>query len=453
VSISAYHHLAGATGWYIVRGEPIGVYKDAIWKPVRALASGGLVVLLLALVAAYLISRRILLPMRMLTRQAEATAASGGEAVFAHQHSSRVTEFEHMSRAVHRADATLRARAAEVADMEARLRAVVDTAVDAIVVIDDAGIVQSFNRAAEAIFGYTAKEAIGRNVSFLVAGGHAGRHDDYLAAYLRSGCQRMVGTHREVEGRRKDGTTVPIDISVAEWRDARGRRFFTGIMRDISGHKADEARRVLLMREVDHRAKNILAVVQSVLRLTPREEPHAFVAAVQARVAALARAHSLLAEAGWFGADLRALVECELAPYGSTRDTAATKGATILLDGPPISLAPAAVQPLAMVLHELATNAAKYGALSVPDGTVEVHWHANLWTQDDASLHLRWVETGGPAIPGDPTRCGFGTRVIGATVRGQLGGTVRFDWKPTGLVCEITVRFARVTASKGAAAE
>src|SRR5215218_6887584 len=144
---------------------------------------------------------------------------------------------------------------------------------------------------------------------------HSGRHDGYLAAYRRTGERRMIGIGREVEGRRKDGSPVPLDLSIAEWRDAEGKRFFTGILRDISARKADEARRALLVREVDHRAKNTLAVVQSVLRLTPRDEPAAFAAAVEARVAALARAHSLLAEGGWSGADLRAVAERELAPY------------------------------------------------------------------------------------------------------------------------------------------
>ena len=105
-----------------------------------------------------------------------------------------------------------------------------------------------------------------------------------------------------------------------------------------------------------------------------------------------------------------------------------------------------------MLLHELATNAAKYGALSVPGGMVEVCWHASPWTQEDGSLHLRWTETSGPAISGEPTRRGSGTRIIGTTVRGQLGGTVRFDWKPTGLICEITVPLARVAECKGNAA-
>ena len=123
--------------------------------------------------------------------------------------------------------------------------------------------------------------------------------------------------------------------------------------------------------------------------------------------------------------------------------TATGQRAAISLDGPPVPLAPAAVQPLAMVLHELATNAAKHGALSVPSGSVEVRWRVGRRTGEDGSLRLRWTEAGGPPVAGAPSRRGFGTRVIEATVRGQLGGTVERRWERSGLVVEIAVPLAR----------
>jgi PAS domain S-box-containing protein len=310
---------------------------------------------------------------------------------------------------------------------------------------------QSFNRAAETIFGYSAAEAAGRNVSTLMFPDDAARHDGYIAAYLRTGERKIICIGREVQGRRKDGSQVPLDLSIAEWRDAEGRRFFTGIMRDISARKADEARRTLLAREVDHRAKNALAVVQSVVRLTPREEPGAFAAAVEARVAALGRVHSLLAEKGWSGADLRAVAERELAPYAQTRRGDATvPRAAVSLDGPPVPLAPTAVQPIAMVLHELATNAAKHGALSVAGGSVEVRWRVGRRAGEDGSLCLAWRETGGPPVPMAPARRGFGSRVIEATVRGQLGGTLQRQWEPTGLLVEVALPLARAAAGADA---
>jgi two-component sensor histidine kinase len=157
--------------------------------------------------------------------------------------------------------------------------------------------------------------------------------------------------------------------------------------------------------------------------------------------------HSLLAEGGWSGADLRAVAERELAPYAPARRGGGGRAAphvAVSLDGPPVPLAPAAVQPLAMVLHELATNAAKHGALSAPGGAVEVRWRARRRAGEDGLLRLRWTETGGPPVFAAPARRGFGTRVVEATVRGQLGGRVERRWERTGLVVEVAVPLARV---------
>jgi PAS domain S-box-containing protein len=338
----------------------------------------------------------------------------------------RVAEFERLRAAVLGAQAAL-------AESAARLEAVVDTAVDAIVVIDERGTVQAFNKAAEGIFGHAADEVVGRNVSMLMPALDAARHDGYLERYRATGERRIIGIGREVAGRRKDGSTVPLDLSIAEWRDARGRRFFTGIMRDITLRKEVEARQRILMREVDHRAKNALAVVQSVVRLTRAEDPRAYAAAVEARVAALARAHTLLAEQGWAGAaDLRALVAAELAPYGA---------ASVSLAGPEVPIAHTAAQPIGMVLHELATNAAKHGALSRAGGVVALRWRV-----EGGGLRLHWEERGGPAITGAPVRRGFGSRLIETTVRRQLGGDIACHWPPEGLVCTISLPLARVAA-------
>ena len=453
---TALQHVAKAPGWVVAVAEPQSTYRAGLWRPLATLAVGGVLTLVIALLFAFKIGRRVLGPVDWLTRKAEAVAASGGTVEGPIEECQvRVREFGRLSTAVLQAHVALRERAAAVAAGEARLRAVVDTAMDAIVVIDERGTMRSFNRAAEAIFGYGAAEAVGRNVSTLMGADHRARHDGYLAAFLCTGERKIIGIGREVEGRRKDGSAVPLDLSIAEWRDAGGKRFFTGIMRDISARKADEARRLLLMREVDHRAKNALAVVQAVLRLTPASEPRAFVAAVEARVAALARAHSLLAEGGWSGADLRAIAERELAPYAASRHGgAAMQGPpAVFLDGPPVPLAPAAVQPFAMMLHELATNAAKHGGLSALGGRVEVRWRAGRVTGGDGVLRLRWAETGGPPVAGAPARRGFGSRVIETTVRRQLGGAVERRWEPSGLVVEVAVPLARAATADANARE
>jgi PAS domain S-box-containing protein len=233
------------------------------------------------------------------------------------------------------------------------------------------------------------------------------------------------------------------------WLIGRGRRMpspagrvgpILGVNVDITARKEAEERQALLMREVDHRAKNALAVVQAVLRLTRADSMPAFAKAVEGRVAALARAQTLLTESRWTGADFPAMLRGELAPFVGSGG-----GSQVLLNGPPVLLAPLTAQPLSMALHELATNAAKYGSLSVPNGRLEISWRED---PPGVRLHLRWVETGGPPLSGPPERRGFGSRVVEATVRDQLRGEVSCTWPPTGLVCELDIPLHRMGAAR-----
>jgi PAS domain S-box-containing protein len=231
------------------------------------------------------------------------------------------------------------------------------------------------------------------------------------------------------------------------WLLGRGRRMpgpagrlgpILGVHMDFTARKEAEERQSLLMREVDHRAKNALAVVQAVLRLTRAETPQEFARAIEGRVAALARAQTLLTESRWMGADLTAMLRGELDPFlgnaGSTRVT---------FDGPPLTVAPMAAQPLSMTLHELATNSAKYGSLSAPGGALELTWIVDAAAD---RLRLRWTETGGPPLAGPPAGRGFGSRVIRTTIHDQLGGEVAVEWQPSGLVCLIELPLGRVVA-------
>jgi PAS domain S-box-containing protein len=201
----------------------------------------------------------------------------------------------------------------------------------------------------------------------------------------------------------------------------------SGVTIDITDRKSAEERQALLAREVDHRAKNALALVQSIVRLTRASDIAAYTAAVEGRIRALSRAHTILSLSRWQGADIRGLVEEELAPY---RTGETTKVEAI---GPNVSLQPAAAQSLALALHELVTNAAKYGALSSISGRVNLSWELNPGT-----LVLKWMETGGPPTQA-PSSPGFGTRIITASIEGQLAGRAVFDWRPEGLQCMISV--------------
>jgi PAS domain S-box-containing protein len=217
--------------------------------------------------------------------------------------------------------------------------------------------------------------------------------------------------------------------TAAPTMDAAGNIIrLSGVTADITERKESEVRQVLLAREVDHRAKNALAIVQSIVRLTRAESMPAYVAAVEGRITALSRAHTVLSHSRWQGADLTGLVEEELAPYRGDRG-----GDRITTDGPAVSLQPASAQTLTLALHELATNAVKYGALSSISGRLKVSWELK-----PSTLVVHWEESGGPRVK-KPAKLGFGTRIIVASVEGQLGGQAKFQWGEEGLHCILTI--------------
>lgn len=217
-----------------------------------------------------------------------------------------------------------------------------------------------------------------------------------------------------------------------------------GTVQDITDRRDAEERRDLLTQEVNHRARNTLAIVQAILRLTRADTPGEFAALVEGRIAALARAQSLLAAERWAGVPLATLVADEIAPFGGVA-AEGRSGGRFRLEGPSFRIRADAVQALGMVFHELATNAAKHGALSVPDGTVSVAWAVD---ETQSRLRIRWSERGGPT-PGFPTRRGVGSRVIEATVTGQLGGQVERRWPEEGLVCDLALPLGRTRAGPG----
>ncbi|MCK1722375.1 HWE histidine kinase domain-containing protein [Bradyrhizobium sp. 141] len=207
----------------------------------------------------------------------------------------------------------------------------------------------------------------------------------------------------------------------------------SGVTVDITERKRAEERQNLLAREVDHRAKNALALAQSIVRLTRADEVKDYVNAVEGRINALARVHTILSLSSWQGAELSRLIDEELAPY--------SLGGQIILAGPEVQLLPATAQTLALALHELFTNSAKYGALSTRSGRLTIGWQVK-----DQVLTLSWEESGGPLVMTPKSR-GFGTRSLLASVESQLGGQALFDWRAEGLLCRLEVPLIRKTAA------
>jgi PAS domain S-box-containing protein len=199
----------------------------------------------------------------------------------------------------------------------------------------------------------------------------------------------------------------------------------SGVTIDITERKHAEERQNLLAREVDHRAKNALALAQSIVRLTRGDNVKAYIRSVEGRINALARVHTVLSLSSWQGAEIRRLIDEELAPYAV--------GDQITLSGSELQLRPATAQTLALVLHELVTNSAKYGALSTLSGRLSL-----TWENEQGVLRLLWEETGGPPVE-EPTSRGFGTRSVIASIESQLGGEARFDWRSEGLLCHLSV--------------
>jgi PAS domain S-box-containing protein len=227
--------------------------------------------------------------------------------------------------------------------------------------------------------------------------------------------------------RRTDGEVRWLLVRAELVPEADGlSRSAIGVAMDVTDRKDSEERLKLLAREVDHRANNLLTVVLGTVQLSQAETAEALKNVLAGRITALGRAHQLLSEARWEGADLRRLVEEELLAFSLG------EAARVTLGGPDVALSPAAAQALAMALHELATNAVKYGALSVPAGCVAVNW-----TRPTAgALSIRWTETGGPLVAA-PSRRGLGTAMLARALSGPLGGRTKLDWRPEGLVCDL----------------
>ena len=214
-----------------------------------------------------------------------------------------------------------RQQEAAVTESDNRMRAIVNTVVDAIITIDDRGTVENLNPAAAQVFGYRPEEVVGRNVKMLMPEPYHHQHDGYIRNYLTTGRAEVIGLGREVAGRRKDGSTFPMELAIGEMA-VDGKRMFTGVVRDITERKRAEERQKLLVAELDHRVKNILAQVAVVAKSTRQgsRSIDEFLQSLDGRIGSMAAAHGLLSESSWQGVGLDALVRNQLAPLCDGRE-------------------------------------------------------------------------------------------------------------------------------------
>ena len=314
------------------------------------------------------------------------------------------------------------------APVDALLAEIVASSDDAIASKTLEGIVTSWNGAAERLFGYAAEEIVGQSITLLAA---PGREDEMprILSRIRRG-ERI--DHFETVRRRKDGGLVEVSLTVSPVRDRRGRIVGASkIARDISERKALEERQRLLLGELRHRVKNLLALVLALARQTEAEgrSGEDYRDAFLGRLKSLVQAHELTFEAETT-IDLKELISFLLAPYAADPARITVEG------GPQLSLPPRQITPLCLIMHELAANAVKHGALSTLAGQVQVGW----WNEDEAPgthrLRLRWEEQNGPEVQQPATR-GFGTRLIEFAAIHELHGRAELIFAPAGLQAEI----------------
>jgi PAS domain S-box-containing protein len=325
-----------------------------------------------------------------------------------------------------------------------RLAAIVESSDDAIIAKDLNGIITSWNKGAERLYGYKAEEVVGQPVTILMP---ADRRDEEptILERLRRG-ERI--DHYETVRQRKDGTLVDISLTVSPIIEADGTTSGASkIARDISERKRAAEQKDVLIREMSHRVKNAFAVMGGVVAMSARNAatPEAMAREIQARLAALTRAHDLtrpgLIDVGTTIAvpmSFHTLVRAILKPFVESEPSNGFERLTI--KGPDIPIAERALTGLALLIHELATNAVKCGCLSSPSGSVRLELAVN-----DGQLAAKWVEADGPLINGTPQHEGFGSLLARRIVTGQFGGQLLYDWKPDGLVVSLSVPVERLS--------
>ena len=233
---------------------------------------------------------------------------------------------------------------------------------------------------------------------------------------------------------RPDGETIWLHAR-AERTQQNNRSLVIGITAEITERKLIEERSAFMMRELDHRVKNLLAIILSIAEITARsaQDLQTYKSGFRARLDAIARTHSLLADARWSGVDLRSLIEDEVVDQAGA--------GRVEIDGPQVPISPGAAQSLSMLLHELNTNARKYGSLSVESGTLKVLWYK--LGGEDGEVVITWQEIGGPQVQ-VPSHRGFGSKVINQIIERQLGAKVTTDWNPAGIILSVRIPLSSI---------
>ncbi len=313
--------------------------------------------------------------------------------------------------------------------------AIIESSDDAILSKDLDGVILTWNSGAERLYGLTAEEAIGKPATIIMPADRLEEAQEILDKIRRGERIRQFETVR----RRKDGSLIDISLTISPIRDSHDRIVGAStIARDSTELKKTRERQQLLLREMNHRVKNLFALTSSVIGLSARSARTAQELADSARerVAALARAHSLTfshGEPSPQATTLQSLIRAIVAPFDEP------EAPRIIISGVDVPVSGGAVASLALLLHEFATNAAKYGALSSAEGTIAIDCR-----EDDENVVVTWAERGGPPVVPPSGGEGFGGVLSRFAVVNQLGGEIARDWKPEGLEIRLVAPRARL---------
>ena len=418
-SLQAFH-WSRLTGWRVATWAPLPLVEGQLREAWTLFLGSGAALLSLSLLLAFGVGRLMAAPMARLTHAGAALGAGKPVSPIA----STLREADELSLVLSNAAKELEVRM----EAQAHLAAIVTSSPSAVVSLSPTGTIQTWNAAATRLFGYEEDEVIGRPMGILAPDGAAG-DTDKLNASARAGSI----VHQDTVRRRKDGSLIDVSVSVAPMYDeARNLVGISAIVSDIGERRSRERHIEFLMREVSHRSKNLLAVVQAIAGQTARysSDIEEFQGRFSERIAAMARSQDLLVGRNWTGASVADLVRTQLAPFADARSS------RVEATGPRLELKPNAVHSLTLALHELATNAAKYGALSVPDGRVAIGWEVGGPDTAEARFRMSWRESNGPPVA-PPARKGFGHVVISEMVGSSLHGRVTLEYAPEGLLWAI----------------
>lgn len=401
---------SSVSGWTSVVAVPKAELERPWREMIGLLVIGGGLISVLSLALASLLAARIYAPVRQL-RDETVALMSGKMLPEGDLHIAELNE--------------VRQAFSQAITKSAHLAAIVASSNDAIVSTDLSGRVQSWNTGAEKLFGYTASEMIGRSKTTIIPEEKQGEFDKHLEAVMGKKSLRAETVRRD-----RDGRLIDVSLEVAPIVDGTGKVIaMSSILHDVTSRKETEKHQRFLMRELTHRSKNLLAIVQSMARQTARsaQSLSEFENQYMQRLQGLAASHDLLVNQNWAGAALDELVRRQVMPFVEE------KGANLAIAGPDIMVSAKAAQAIGLALHELATNSMKHGALSTPKGKVSIDWEYLTSRGDAPQIQIQWEEHDGPEVQ-PPTRKGFGHFVIERMTTQTLQARVSLDFNPEGLI-------------------